>query len=72
MIILTSLSILFTVMIVFVLGLIILKIVKNRMLPNNSYTPFDYITAQSTVEFHEEKEETIEEVKSGDKDATLH
>ncbi|MCI1593247.1 DUF3951 domain-containing protein [Heyndrickxia oleronia] len=69
MIILTSLSILFTVMIVFVLGLIIFKIVKNRMLPNNSYTPFDYITAQSTVEFHEEKEKTIEEVKSGDKDS---
>ncbi|MBU5210867.1 DUF3951 domain-containing protein [Heyndrickxia oleronia] len=66
---LTSLSILFTVMIVFVLGLIIFKIVKNRMLPNNSYTPFDYITAQSTVEFHEEKEKTIEEVKSGDKDS---
>ncbi|MEC1375808.1 DUF3951 domain-containing protein [Heyndrickxia oleronia] len=69
MIFLTSLSILFTVMIVFLIGFIIFKIVKNRMLPNHSYTPFDYITAQSTVEFHEEKEETIEEVKSGDKDS---
>ncbi|MFH5779316.1 DUF3951 domain-containing protein [Heyndrickxia oleronia] len=45
MIIITPLSILFTIMIVFVVGLIIFKIVKNRMLPNNSYTPFDYITA---------------------------
>ncbi|MCM3236183.1 DUF3951 domain-containing protein [Heyndrickxia oleronia] len=69
MIFLTSLSILFTVMIVFLIGFIIFKIIKNRMLPNNSYTPFDYITAQSTVEFHEEKEETIEEVKSGDKNS---
>ncbi|WP_350020191.1 MULTISPECIES: DUF3951 domain-containing protein [Bacillaceae] len=37
-----------------------------RKFPNNYYTPFDYISAQTTEEFHEEKEEIAEENKDGD------
>ncbi|MEH7356790.1 DUF3951 domain-containing protein [Neobacillus drentensis] len=66
MIILMSLTILFTVLVVYIIGIITYKIIKSRTLPNNNYTPFDYITAQTTVEFHEEKEEKEEESKQGD------
>ncbi|WP_397428361.1 DUF3951 domain-containing protein [Priestia flexa] len=37
-----------------------------RKFPNNCYTPFDYISAHTTEEFHEEKEEIAEENKDGD------
>nr|WP_276203442.1 hypothetical protein [Paenibacillus wynnii] len=30
----------------------IVKILLTRKLPSNNYTPFDYITAHSLVEFH--------------------
>jgi len=66
MIILMSLTILFTVLVVCIIGIIAYKIIKNRTLPDNNYTPFDYITAQTTVEFHEEKDEKEEESKQGD------
>ncbi|WHY78630.1 DUF3951 domain-containing protein [Neobacillus sp. WH10] len=62
MIMLMSLTLLFSVLVVCIIGIIAYKIIKNRTLPDNNYTPFDYITAQ-TVEFHEEKEE---EIKQGD------
>lgn len=44
--------------------------IKNKTLPDNNYTPFDYITAQSPVELHEEKEFREEEDKQGDRGKT--
>ncbi|PEW08995.1 DUF3951 domain-containing protein [Priestia megaterium] len=37
--------------------IVIIKTVFRRKLPSNYYTPFDYISAQTTEEFHEEKED---------------
>lgn len=48
------------------IGIIGFKIVKKKQLPDSYYTPFDYITAQTNVEFHEEKEEREEEDGQGD------
>ncbi|ETT49307.1 MULTISPECIES: DUF3951 domain-containing protein [Paenibacillus] len=48
------------------LGIIIVKVILTRKLPNNNYTPFDYITAQSPVEFHDEKKEIEENADHGD------
>ncbi|MNP41397.1 hypothetical protein D3C76_1350990 [compost metagenome] len=48
------------------LGIIIVKVILTRKLPNNNYTPFDYITAQSLVEFHDEKKEIEENADYGD------
>ncbi|WP_151735809.1 DUF3951 domain-containing protein [Paenibacillus tengchongensis] len=48
------------------LGIIIIKILLTRKLPSNNYTPFDYITAQSPVEFHDEKKEIEENADHGD------
>lgn len=48
------------------LGIIIIKVLITRKLPSNNYTPFDYITAQSVVEFHDEKKEIEEEADHGD------
>jgi hypothetical protein len=35
-------------------------------LPSNNYTPFDYITAHSQVEFHNEKQEKEDNDDQGD------
>ncbi|MEK5237578.1 DUF3951 domain-containing protein [Paenibacillus sp. FSL L8-0470] len=48
------------------LGIIIVKILLTRKLPSNNYTPFDYITAYSLVEFHDEKKEIEENADHGD------
>ncbi|AJS58809.1 DUF3951 domain-containing protein [Paenibacillus sp. IHBB 10380] len=42
------------------------KIITKKELPSSNYTPFDYITSQTNIEFHEEKEETEEENDKGD------
>lgn len=48
------------------LGIIFVKVILTRKLPSNNYTPFDYITAQSPVEFHDEKKEIEENADHGD------
>ncbi|NOU78927.1 DUF3951 domain-containing protein [Paenibacillus sp. LMG 31459] len=48
------------------LGIIIIKTLLKRGLPSNNYTPFDYITAHSLVEFHDEKKEIEENAEHGD------
>lgn len=48
------------------IGIIVFKIIKKKNLPNSYYTPFDYITGQTNVEFHEEKEEEEQENGLGD------
>lgn len=48
------------------LGIIVVKMIKNKQLPDSRYTPFDYITGQSNVQFHEEKEAKQEEDDQGD------
>ncbi|OBR62817.1 hypothetical protein A7K91_15620 [Paenibacillus oryzae] len=48
------------------LAIIIVKVFVTRKLPSNHYTPFDYITAHSQVEFHEEKQEKEEDDDHGD------
>jgi len=54
------------VFIVLLLGIIALKIVRKKELPDLRYTPFDSITCQHNVEFHQEKEVMEEESENGD------
>lgn len=49
-----------------VLAIIIIRMLLKRGLPSNNYTPFDYITAHSHVEFHDEKQEKEENEDHGD------
>lgn len=46
--------------------MVIFNILVKKKSIVNYYTPFDHITGQSTVEFHEEKEEKEEQNKQGD------
>ncbi|WP_175073919.1 DUF3951 domain-containing protein [Terribacillus sp. AE2B 122] len=55
----------FCVGVVLVLGISFYKLIRHKTVPDNSYTPFDYITSVSQDEFHEEKRETITEAKQG-------
>ncbi|MCD9023974.1 DUF3951 domain-containing protein [Cohnella silvisoli] len=48
------------------LGIVISKMIRKKELPNSHYTPFDYITGHSPVEFHEEKQEHEDEDDQGD------
>ncbi|BFH14667.1 DUF3951 domain-containing protein [Paenibacillus melissococcoides] len=48
------------------LGIISAKIIAGKALPDSNYTPFDNITGQSEVEFHEEKQEKEEDDDLGD------
>lgn len=41
--------------IIVLLLIITLKIIKGKQIPNSDYTPLDYITGQTPIEFHEEK-----------------
>jgi len=52
--------------IIFLPMYILVKAFVKRELPSNNYTPFDYITAQSPVEFHDEKLEKEENEEHGD------
>lgn len=54
------------VIIVLLLGIIIVKALLKKGLPSNNYTPFDYITANALVEFHDEKKEIEENADHGD------
>lgn len=48
------------------IGFVVIKVIVKRKLPSNNYTPFDYITAQSNVEFHDEKQEQEDNEDQGD------
>ena len=41
--------------------LVIYKHMTSKDKPDNSYTPFDYITGQSETEFHQEEEQEEDE-----------
>lgn len=60
------LTTLFTGLLIALIGIVIYKIIAKKELPDSHYTPFDYITAQTAVEFHEEKEEKEQEDEQGD------
>lgn len=52
---------------IFVLiGVIVVKMIKNKAIPNSDYTPFDYIMGQAPTEFHEDKQEKEENDDQGD------
>lgn len=46
--------------------IITIKMVKQKQLPNSYYTPFDYITGHSPVEFQEQKIDKEEDDEQGD------
>ena len=48
------------------LGIVISKMIRLKEIPDSRYTPFDYITGQTTVEFQEQKEEKEEQNDQGD------
>lgn len=59
----------FSGIMILLIAFIAIKVLTNKKLPDNNYTPFDYITAQTNIEFHEEKEEREESSDKGnDKD----
>lgn len=58
-------SAIFILVIVLLILFIAFKIFIKKERPDNSYTPFDYITGQTGEEFHEEQEEREEDKPSG-------
>jgi flagellar biosynthesis/type III secretory pathway M-ring protein FliF/YscJ len=48
------------------IGIIVVKMIKNKTIPNSDYTPFDYIMGQAPIEFHEDKQEKEEKDDQGD------
>jgi len=49
------LGIIFSVFVILVVSYGIYKIISGKGAPDNSYTPFDYITSQTDTEFKKEK-----------------
>ncbi|BBH19721.1 hypothetical protein Back11_10660 [Paenibacillus baekrokdamisoli] len=61
-----------SIFIVILLGIVVVKMIMKKELPSNNYTPFDYIMAQSTIEFHEEKQvKEVDDDHGDDKDKNL-
>ncbi|GAA0361206.1 DUF3951 domain-containing protein [Bacillus horti] len=50
----------------FLIGYIVVKMFIKKQVPVSSYTPFDRIMGQTSVEFHEHKEVKEEEDDQGD------
>ncbi len=48
------------------LGVIIIKVLAGRVLPESNYTPVDQLLGQTPIEFHEEKVVQIQEDDRGD------
>ncbi|MFS0559339.1 DUF3951 domain-containing protein [Terribacillus sp. 179-K 1B1 HS] len=65
MLFLLSFTLFFCFGVILLLGFSFYKRIRHGAVPDNSYTPFDYITSASRDEFHEEKQETITEAKQG-------
>lgn len=56
----------FTGLLIILIAIVSSKMIAKKAIPDSYYTPFDYITAQTSVEFHEEKEDKEEEDEQGD------
>ncbi|WP_235206661.1 DUF3951 domain-containing protein [Paenibacillus tyrfis] len=52
--------------IIVLLTIIICKMIAGKAIPNSDYTPFDQITGNTPIEFHEEKQEKEEKDEQGD------
>ncbi|HLQ73180.1 MAG TPA: DUF3951 domain-containing protein [Bacillota bacterium] len=50
----------FSILIIILICIVVYKVLSGKGVPDNSYTPFDYITGQSDTEFHEEDTEEKE------------
>ncbi|WP_226668132.1 DUF3951 domain-containing protein [Metabacillus litoralis] len=59
-------SIGFTVLIVFIIIFVLYRKLINKKTPTVHYTPFDEITGQSPVKFHEEQQTLAEEFEQGE------
>lgn len=53
-----SMGIIFSVFIILVVIFVLYRILSGKGTPDNSYTPFDYITGQTDTEFHENERES--------------
>ena len=51
-------GIIFSIFIIFVVSFVLYRILSEKGAPDNSYTPFDYITGQTDTEFHENEKES--------------
>lgn len=61
-------SALFTLFLVGIVGIVFYKTFIKKKRVSNYYTPFDYISGQTSSPYHEEKEEQVEgDAKAGDK-----
>jgi hypothetical protein len=65
MFILTIGVVMFTMFLFFIIGLTTYKMCVQKVTPQIYYTPFESITAQSPIEFHEEQEEREESADEG-------
>ncbi|MDL4843022.1 DUF3951 domain-containing protein [Aquibacillus rhizosphaerae] len=63
-----NLSLIIVILMFLLIVLIIIKTIKNKSVPDNSYTPFDYIAGQNTIEFHDEIEVREDEDQGDDLD----
>lgn len=52
--------------IIVLLTIIICKMIAGKAIPSSDYTPFDQITGNTPIEFHEEKQEKEEKDEQGD------
>ncbi|MFB9326227.1 DUF3951 domain-containing protein [Paenibacillus aurantiacus] len=52
--------------IMLLLGAVLIQALRNRRWPSNDYTPFDYITAQSKIEFHDVEQDNDDDDDHGD------
>lgn len=66
MIIFSLLISVFSIIILFLIGIVFYKFIIKKENIISYYTPFDNITGQSPSEFHEEKEEREQEDDQGD------
>lgn len=63
-------TLVFSGLLLLLIGVIAWNVLIKKKLPDSTYTPFDYITAQTSAEFHEEKEEKAEEEQEKGKGAS--
>jgi uncharacterized membrane protein len=66
MVLITLLVALFALLVVVLVCVVIYKMIVKKQNIHHYYSPFDTITGQTPVEFHEEKEEKVLEEKEGD------
>ncbi|UOQ49830.1 DUF3951 domain-containing protein [Gracilibacillus caseinilyticus] len=56
-----SIGLIVIVFVILVVSITIFKMVSGKRLPDNSYTPYDHITGQTDIDFHDEKKDGEEE-----------